>query len=182
GTLESNIATVTLTVTPVNDAPVALNDAYTTTEETPITIAAPGILVNDSDIDGDAITAIKVTDPANGTLVFNADGSFTYTPNANFNGTDSFTYKVSDGSLESNTATVTITVTPVNDAPVALNDAYTTTEETPVSVPLPGVMTNDSDIDGDAITAIKVTDPANGTLVFNADGSFTYTPNANFNG
>ncbi|NEU06716.1 hypothetical protein GZH53_00165, partial [Flavihumibacter sp. R14] len=85
------------TVTPVNDAPVALNDAYTTTEETPITIAAPGILVNDSDIDGDAITAIKVTDPANGTLVFNADGSFTYTPNANFNGTDSFTYKVSDG-------------------------------------------------------------------------------------
>ncbi|NEU06730.1 tandem-95 repeat protein, partial [Flavihumibacter sp. R14] len=98
----------------------------------------------------DAITAIKVTDPANGTLVFNADGSFTYTPNANFNGTDSFTYKVSDGSLESNIATVTITVTPVNDAPVALNDAYTTTEETPVSVPLPGVMTNDSDIDGDA--------------------------------
>ncbi|NEU06732.1 tandem-95 repeat protein, partial [Flavihumibacter sp. R14] len=95
---------------------------------------------------------------------------------------DSFTYKVSDGTLESNIATVTLTVTPVNDAPVALNDAYNTTEETPVSVPLPGVMTNDSDIDGDAITAIKVTDPANGTLVFNADGSFTYTPNANFNG
>ncbi|NEU06702.1 hypothetical protein GZH53_00095, partial [Flavihumibacter sp. R14] len=79
-------------VTPVNDAPVALNDAYTTTEETPITIAAPGILVNDSDIDGDPLTAIKVTDPANGTVVLNADGSFTYTPNANFNGTDSFTY------------------------------------------------------------------------------------------
>ncbi|NEU06742.1 tandem-95 repeat protein, partial [Flavihumibacter sp. R14] len=113
-------------------------------------------------------TAIKVTDPANGTLVFNADGSFTYTPNANFNGTDSFTYKVSDGSLESNIATVTITVTPVNDAPVAVNDTYTTAEETAITITAPGILVNDSDIDGDAITAIKVTDPANGTLVFNA--------------
>ncbi|NEU06697.1 hypothetical protein GZH53_00070, partial [Flavihumibacter sp. R14] len=77
------------------------------------------------------------------TLVFNADGSFTYTPNANFNGTDSFTYKVSDGTLESNIATVTLTVTPVNDAPVALNDAYTTTEETPITIAAPGILVND---------------------------------------
>ncbi|NEU06734.1 tandem-95 repeat protein, partial [Flavihumibacter sp. R14] len=103
-TLESNIATVTITVTPVNDAPVAVNDAYSTAEETAITITAPGILANDSDIDNDPLTAIKVTDPANGTVILNADGSFTYTPNANFNGTDSFTYKVSDGTLESNIA------------------------------------------------------------------------------
>ncbi|NEU06694.1 hypothetical protein GZH53_00055, partial [Flavihumibacter sp. R14] len=75
-----------------NDAPVAVNDTYTTAEETAITITAPGILANDSDIDNDPLTAIKVTDPANGTVVLNADGSFTYTPNANFNGTDSFTY------------------------------------------------------------------------------------------
>src|SRR4029450_12354263 len=115
----------------------------------------------------------------------NANGSFTYTPAANFNGTDTFTYHASDGTAQSNTATVTITVNPVNDAPVATNDAYTTNEDTPLEVPAPGmlgVLANDNDPDGNPLTATLVGGPAHGTLALNANGSFTYTPAANFNG
>ena len=88
---------MTLTVNPVNDAPVAANDAYTTDEDTPLTRPAPGVLANDTDVDGATLTAVLVTGPAHGTLALNADGSFTYTPAANFNGSDSFTYQASDG-------------------------------------------------------------------------------------
>ena len=102
----------------VNDAPVAVNDIYSTNEDTPLTVTAPGVLANDTDIDGDALTAQLLAVPANGTLTLNSNGSFTYTPAANYNGPDSFTYRASDGTGSSNTATVTITVIPVNDAPV----------------------------------------------------------------
>ena len=101
-----------------NTAPVAGNDAYSTNEDTALNGSAPGVLSNDTDGEMDALTAALVSNPANGTLVFNSNGSFFYTPNANFFGADSFTYKVSDGSLESNTATVSITVNAVNDAPM----------------------------------------------------------------
>jgi CSLREA domain-containing protein len=99
--------TVTYTT---NVAPVAKDDSYTTNENKPLPVAAPGVLSNDEDDNDDALTAALVARPANGTLTFNSDGSFTYTPNANFTGTDSFTYKVSDGEADSNVATVTITV------------------------------------------------------------------------
>src|SRR5205823_4843610 len=108
--------------------------------------------------------------------------SFSYTPAANYNGSDSFTYMVNDGTIDGNPATVNITVVPVNDTPVAANDSYTTYEDTPLTVTAPGVLTNDSDVDGDSLTAILVSSPSNGGLTLNADGSFTYTPNANFNG
>jgi VCBS repeat-containing protein len=107
-----------------------------------------------------------------------AGGSVTYTPNANFNGTDSFAYTVSDGNGGTSIATVNVTVNPVNDAPVANNDTATTNEDTPVSV---NVVANDSDVEGDSLTVSGVTQGANGTVTF-ADGSVTYTPNANFNG
>jgi VCBS repeat-containing protein len=104
-----------------NTPPVANNDAYTTNEDTALTVAAPGVLGNDTDANGNSLTAVRgsgTTGPSNGTLTFNADGSFTYTPNANFNGSDSFTYFANDGFADSNTAaTVTITVNAVNDAP-----------------------------------------------------------------
>ena len=122
-----------------------------------------------------------VANPTHGTLTLNANGSFTYTPNANFNGSDSFTYKASDGSAESNVATVTIAVAAVNDAPVATDDSYGTNEDGHAGI-APGVLTNDTDVDGDALTAGLASGPAHGTLTLNGDGSFSYTPAANFNG
>jgi VCBS repeat-containing protein len=115
--LESNLATVALTVSAVNDAPTVAADAYSTGEDTALTVAAPGVLGNDSDPDGDSLHAVLGSGPSHGTLALNADGSFTYTPAANFNGSDSFTYRASDGRLESNLATVTLTVSAVNDPP-----------------------------------------------------------------
>src|SRR5207249_2166343 len=150
----SNIATVNITVIPVNDPPVAVNDSYSTNQNTTLTVAAPGVLANDSDVDGDTLTAILVTGPSHGTATLNSNGSFTYTPATNYNGPDSFTYMANDGMANSNIATVSITVIPVNDAPVAKNDAYSTNEDTALTVASPGVLANDSDADGDALTAI----------------------------
>jgi VCBS repeat-containing protein len=175
-------ATVTIHVTCVNDAPVAQDDSYTTNEDTPLVVPAPGVLGNDYDVDGDPLTSVLVSGPAHGTLTLNSDGSFTYTPAENFCGEDSFTYKAYDGALYSNVATVRITVTCVNDAPVAQDDTYTTNEDTPLVVPAPGVLGNDYDVDGDPLTAVLVSGPAHGTLALNPDGSFTYTPAENFCG
>jgi VCBS repeat-containing protein len=183
GNLDSNTATVSLTITPVNDSPVAVNDSYTTAEDTALTVSAPGVRGNDTDVDGDTLTAVLVSGPAHGTLTFNSNGSFTYTPAANYNGSDSFTYKVNDGALDSNTATVSLTVTAVNDAPVAANNSYTTPEETALNVSAAsGVLGNDTDVDGDTLTAVLVSGPSHGTLTLNANGSFTYTPGAQYNG
>ncbi|PYR92017.1 MAG: hypothetical protein DMF84_14655, partial [Acidobacteria bacterium] len=278
-----------LTVTAVNHAPVAANDTYSVNEDTKLTIAAPGVLGNDSDPDaGDTRTALLVaaSGPTSGTLTVNADGSFAYTPNLNFNGTDSFKYQAKDaaGAL-SNSATVTITVNAVNDlptitdivnqtvnqdtvaaalaftigdvetaataltvtaassnltlvpaanivfggsgasrtvtvtpaagqtgtvtitvtvadgnsgtasdpfvvtvtapanrAPVANNDAYSTNEDTALTIAANGVLGNDTDADGNPLTAVLGTGPTHGTLTLNANGSFTYTPAANYNG
>src|SRR6266850_2603043 len=154
--------------------PLASADGYGVNEDGVLNVAGAGVLTNDSDIDGDSLTAVLVSGPANGSLTLNANGSFSYTPSANFNGTDSFAYKANDGSADSNVVTVTLTVTAVNDAPVAAADAYTTSEDTPLTVTAAGVLSNDTDIDGDPLTAVLVTGPANGTLTLNANGSFTY--------
>jgi len=175
-------ATVTLTILPVNDAPAALPDSYTLAEDTSLSILLPGILGNDADPEGSPLTAIRLTLPARGTLVFNPGGSFTYTPVANFFGTDSFTYAASDGLLQSAATTVTFIVTPVNDAPVAGNDTAGTAWNTPVTVAAPGVLSNDRDVDGDPLTAILLTSPAHGTVVLNPSGSFTYAPALNYSG
>jgi VCBS repeat-containing protein len=174
----SATADVTVTVTGVNDAPVAVSDAFTTAEDLP---AAGNVLANDTDTDGGALTAALGSGPASGVLGLNADGSFTYTPNANFSGVDSFTYTVSDGDGGSDSATVTITIDGANDAPVAMDDAAMTAEDTPVSG---NVLANDVDADGNALSAVLVDGPAAaaGTLVFAPDGSFSFTPAANFNG
>ena len=162
--------------------PVATGDSYTTDEDTALNVAAPGVLDNDTDPNNDTLTAALVDDVTNGTLTLNADGSFSYAPDANFNGSDSFTYKASDGSLDSNVATVNITVNAVNDAPVATNDSYSTNEDTALTVAAPAVLSNDSDVENDTLAAVLVSNPSNGTLSLNADGSFTYTPDSNYNG
>ena len=174
-----NVA-VLLNSTVTNQAPVAAGDAYSTAEDTVLTVAAPGVLGNDSDPDGDPLTAVLVSGPSHGSLTLNANGSFTYTPAADFAGSDSFTYRASDGTADSNVATVTITVTAVNDAPVAADDAYSTAEDTALTVRRAGVLGNDSDPDGDPLTAVLVSGPSHGTLTLNADGSFTYTPAADY--
>src|SRR6266700_3502923 len=180
--VNSDNVSVLLNSTVTNQAPTATNDAYTVAEDTPLTVAAPGVLANDTDPDGDALSAALASGPSHGTLTLNANGSFTYTPAANFNGSDSFTYRASDGATVSNPATVSITVTALNDAPAAADDTYSTAEDTVLTVAAPGVLGNDTDLDGTTLSAVVVTGPAHGTLTLNEDGSFTYTPDANYNG
>jgi hypothetical protein len=143
---------------------------------------APGILANDVDPDGGSLALELVTGPVNGSLVVNADGSFTYVPVANFHGADGFVYRVSDGLAFSNFASVTILVESVNDAPIATNDAYAVDEDTLLDVPAPGVLENDVDVDGDLIAASLVSGPAHGTLTLSPNGGFTYAPEVNFSG
>src|SRR6185436_15657501 len=102
---------------------------------------------NDSDVDGDTLSAILVTQPAHGSLTLNSNGSFSYLPTTNYLGSDSFTYKANDGQADSGIATVSITIGGVNDAPVAVNDSYTTPEDSQLTVSAAGVLANDSDSD-----------------------------------
>ena len=124
---------------------------------------APGVLGNDSDPDGDAFSAVLVSGPGHGSLTLNADGSFAYSPEDNFNGSDSFTYRAGDGSLTSGSATVSLTVSARNDAPSAVDDAYSATEDTTLTVNAPGVLGNDGDPDGDALSAVLVSGPGHGS-------------------
>ncbi|HYI11937.1 MAG TPA: Ig-like domain-containing protein [Thermoanaerobaculia bacterium] len=174
GTTSSNVASVNITITPVNDAPVAFDDAYTVDEGGTINMAAPGVLVNDLDSDSPVLTAILVSGPANASsFTLNPDGSFLYVHNGSETTSDSFTYKANDGSLDSNVATVVITITPVNDAPVAVNDAYSVNEGGTLNGA--SVLGNDTDAEGNALTAILVSGPANASsFTLNPDGTFTY--------
>ena len=181
GLLDSNVATVSIVVTPVNDAPVAVADSYSVAEDGTLTRTAPGVLANDVDADGDSLEATTVAGPLHGTLDLNVDGSFTYEPAEEYSGPDSFTYQAYDGGTYSNTVTVTITVTSVNDAPVAADDAKTTAEDTKLTVAAPGVLANDTDAEGDLSRRV-VTGPAHGTLALSANGSYTYTPDADWIG
>ncbi len=183
GSVDSNTAFVTITVISVNDDPVANNDAYTVAEDEILEMTRLGVLSNDTDSDGNFLTAVKVANPSHGTLDFNENGSFTYSPFTHYNGTDSFTYKANDGTANSETATVLITVLPVNNFPVATDDSYVLAEDTALAVNADnGVLSNDADIEEDALKAVKITDPAHGKLAMNDDGSFTYTPNSDYSG
>ena len=182
GTVNSNTVTVSLTITAVNDAPTANGDTGTTNEDTALVVAAPGVLSNDSDPEGQGLTASVVSQPAHGTLTLNASGGYTYAPTANYSGTDSFTYRANSVSTPSNTATVSLTINPVNDSPVAGGDSGTTNEDTTLVVAAPGVLTNDTDVDSGSLTASVVVGPAHGLLTLNANGSYSYMPTANFSG
>ncbi|NCG19109.1 MAG: tandem-95 repeat protein [Rhodobacterales bacterium] len=168
-----------------NTSPIAANDNFNIDEDIVLSPLA-SLFDNDTDADGDTLTAVPGTPATNGELVVNVDGTFTYTPAANFAGVDSFTYQVYDGIALSNIAMVTITVNAVNDAPQggAENYAGGVIEDTIyVSAAGEEVLSNDGDIEGDAIEAVLETEPTcGGTVALNLDGSFTYTPGLDFSG
>jgi len=143
-------------------------------------VPAPGVLVNDTGGNG-PLNAVLAAGAAHGTLVLSNNGGFSYTATNGYAGTDSFTYRATDGVSTSSTATVTITVTPDN-APVANNDSYSVLVNSLLSVSGPGVLANDTDVDGNALTAILATGPTNGMLTFSNNGGFVYIPNAGFLG
>ncbi len=169
-------AGVTIEISPVNDAPTAFGDSMTTAEDTLVNI---NLLVNDADPENDSLTVTIINAPTNGIATVNSDGSIDYTPVKDFNGADEFEYEICDTGGLCTTATVTIAVTPVNDAPVVNDDIFTTLEDTTI---MGSLATNDSDPEGDTLTYSFVTPPAQGTLTLNPDGTFIYAPEPDFNG
>ena len=175
---------MSITVTPVNDPPVAVDDTgITTPEDTAAVIPTATLTGNDTDIDGGPLTVTAVSDPIGGTVVLNGNNTITFTPTANTSGPASFTYTVSDGAGGTDTATVSITVTPVNDPPVAVDDTgITTPEDTAAVIPTATLTGNDTDIDGGPLTVTAVSDPIGGTVVLTGNNTITFTPTANISG
>jgi gliding motility-associated-like protein len=171
GSVDSNIAMVSIMVSPVNDLPVSTDQTIATPEDTPVVI-----VLSATDIDGNTLSYTIVTPPAHGTVSCTTCESPTYTPNINYNGTDSFTYKANDGTADSNIAAISITISPVNDAPVADNQSVTVQEDIASVITLGG-----SDVEGDALSFTVMTQPIHGVLT-GSNASYTYTPNANYTG
>ncbi|HYK00567.1 MAG TPA: Ig-like domain-containing protein [Thermoanaerobaculia bacterium] len=179
GSVDSSTVAVTITVTAVNDAPVAVADSgYTLAEGGNVTGAAT-VLGNDTDAEGTTLTAILVSGPSNSSaFTLNSDGTFDYTHNGGETTSDSFTYKANDGSLDSNTVTVSITITAVNDAPVAVADSGYSLNEGATITNAATVLDNDTDAENDTLTAILVSGPSNhSAFTLNSDGTFDYTHN-----
>ena len=176
----SEFGSVDISINPINDAPVAVDDAITTDEDTPFT-SVIDLDANDSDLDGDAlsVTPGTFTTTAGGSITIAADGSYTYTPSANFNGTDTVDYTVIDGNGGSDLGTLTITVNPADDLSAA-DDSLTVDEDSGTTSA--SVAGNDSTSSGGNLSFALDGDVSNGTLTFNADGSYEYTPDANFSG
>ncbi|MES2657779.1 MAG: Ig-like domain-containing protein [Verrucomicrobiota bacterium] len=182
GLLNSNLATVSLTVNVVNTAPVAVANSYSTNQGVALVVSASGVLANDTDAQSNPLTAVLGTGPSHGTLNLNANGGFTYTPAAGHSGADSFTYRANDGLLNSNLATVSITVNLVNTAPVGVADSYVINQGVALVVPAAGVLANDTDAQSNPLTAVLVANPSHGTLTLNVNGGFTYTPLSSYSG
>ena len=172
----TDTAIATINIVSINDGPGAGDDHETTDEDMPVTI---DVLTNDSDPENDPLTVSISSIPVNGTVVVNPNGSITYTPNDDFFGSDSFEYELCDSGGLFTTATVTVDVASINDAPVADDDAYETNEETPL---MGHVGDNDFDLEGDDLSFRLLTPPTDGSFTFNPDGSFVFVPNVDFNG
>ena len=171
GTADSNVATVAITVRPVNDAPVAQGQTISVVEDTLFTGKAIA-----TDVDGDKLTFSILDRPSHGNAGVTADGTFRYLPAANYNGPDRFTFQVSDGTL-SVVGTIEIMVTPVNDAPFLDNPTLTADEDTALAG-----MVASTDVEGDPYSIVLAVAPAHGVATVQPDGSFVYTPAPNYNG
>jgi len=174
GNSGSDSATVSITVNPVNDNPVAAADTGNVQEDETVIINA---LANDSDIDGDTLQ-LSAASSSQGTATITGDNTLSFTPSADFNGTATISYSVSDGAGGSASSTVTVTVAPVNDAPVANDDAEKVTEDSSVTL---SVLENDTDVDNDTLSVTSAS-ASEGTITVNANNSVTYTPPADFDG
>jgi hypothetical protein len=172
-TATSAPATVSLTVRPINDAPVASDGSTTTAEDTSVTFTLPA-----TDVDGQPLTYTVVTVPSDGFVSFGTGASRTYTPAANATGVRTLTFRVSDGFTSSNTATFTITITPVNDPPVAVDDWVATNPGEQLTI---DVVANDLDVDQDHLTVTAFDQPANGSVDL-VDNKLVYTPAGDFSG
>jgi VCBS repeat-containing protein len=162
-------------------APTAVDDTYSILHDHTLSVAAAGLLANDtSSPAGHTLTTAVATGPTHGTLTLNSNGSFTYKPNTGYSGSDSFTYTASDAGVASTAATVHLTVT--DQTPTAVGESYATGGGQTLTVSASGVLANDTDPDGDPLTAVLGTGPAHGTVTLNANGSFTYTPTAGYSG
>ena len=170
----TDTAEVRIVITPVNDAPIAQDDSDTTPEETPILLE---VLANDSDPDGDRLTIVSVDRPAHGDIAFTGE-SMTYTPDQDFTGTDTFSYEIADGQGGRDIATVSVSVTPVNDTPRAVDDEDSTQEDAPLTL---RVLDNDSDSDGDRLEIAALTQPAHGTATLQGD-EIVYQPSPGYEG
>lgn len=174
-------STVTIVVTTPSVPPTTTNDSFLTSFNTPLSIAAPGLLANDNSNGGGAMSAQLVTGVTAGTLNLNANGSFSYTPPAGFAGATSFSYRAVNSVGSGNTATVTLTVNA--GVPTSVPDpSYSTQMDTPLTAPAPGVLGNDSSNGGGALAAQLLTTTTNGTLALASNGGFSYTPNPGFQG
>ena len=179
GQLSSSAVMVAISVTTINGAPVATADAYNGISEggTLTVTSVNGTLANDSDPENDALTAVLVSDVSFGALSLNSDGSFSYTHDGSENLNDSFLYQAFDGQSNSNTVTVSISVSAVNEAPVANTDAYNGVSEggTLTVTSVNGTLANDGDPDNDTLTAVLVSGVSFGSLSLNSNGAFSYT-------
>jgi hypothetical protein len=181
---DRGLANVTVRINPPgNRPPVAVGESWTIDEDSVLSSDTVGLLTaNDSDPDGDPLAVTLVAGPQHGVLALDG-AAFTYIPDANYAGSDAFTYRVSDGALSSDTVTAAVVIRAVNDAPIVVDDLYVTPRTQTLVVPAAsGVLANDSDVEGSVLTATVVAPPGHGTLTLAANGSFSYVPNGSFVG
>lgn len=178
GDTSSSSDSITVTIISVDDPPTAVADEVTTAEDTPATIPATQLLSNDLDVDGPTLSVASVMAASHGTVTL-VDQTITFTPDANFNGEAGFDYTVTDGEFSSSVH-VTVTVSPVDDAPTVVDDLLTTNEDTSLSVPASALLTNDSAVDA-PLTLLSVSNASNG-VAFVTEGTVFFIPATNFNG
>ncbi|ELA6590138.1 tandem-95 repeat protein [Vibrio alginolyticus] len=179
---ETISSSIDLTVRPINDAPVPEDKTFEIEEDGTLIFTDADLLTGATDIEGDNLTVEGVSyDGGDGTLTDNGNGTYTFAPNENFNGDVNFSFDVSDGT-DTVSANIDVSVTPVDDAPVSGNLAYSVDEDGSIRLSQEQLLSQASDVEGDALTASNLSVDGNATVTQNDDGSFTITPDADFNG